>query len=178
MLVGSCPRISGKYLNLILNGAALKQVYTTKYLGVYIDQHLTWNTHVNYVLKRVRGNLYALNRLKPVSSKLLHLLYKAFVLPTFDYCDVVWFPSNAKNIRRLERINSKFVSQSSSVYDSDLNVTLTERRAYHTTMSLKYFIKSPRLTYKDCSLIVLVLQAMLGEILTDFVPTVMTNYGK
>ena len=108
MLVGSCQRISGKYLNLVLNGAALKQVYTTKYLGVYIDQHLTWDTHVNYVVKRVRGKLYALNRLKPVSPRLLHLIYKTFALPIFDYCDVVWSPSNAKNIRRL---HSKFVSQ-------------------------------------------------------------------
>ena len=83
MLVGSCQRVSGKYLNLVLNGAALKQVYTTKYLGVYIDQHLTWDTPVNYILKRVRGKLYALNCLKPVSPKLFHLLYKVFVFTNF-----------------------------------------------------------------------------------------------
>ena len=55
MLIGSHQRISGKCLNLVLDGAALKQTCTTKYLGVYFDQHLTWDTHVNYVLKSVRG---------------------------------------------------------------------------------------------------------------------------
>ena len=52
MLFGSHQRISAKCLNLVLDGAALKQVCTTKYLGVYFDQHLTWDTHVNYFLKK------------------------------------------------------------------------------------------------------------------------------
>ena len=39
----------------------LKQVYSTKYLDVHLDQHLTWQAHVNYVLSRVRWKLFAIN---------------------------------------------------------------------------------------------------------------------
>ena len=30
--------------------------------------------------------------LRPVPTDVLLLLYKSFVVPIFDYCDVVWYP--------------------------------------------------------------------------------------
>ena len=65
MLIGSRQRVGGKTLSLSLNGSVLKQVPSTKYLGVYIDQYLTWQNHIDYVLRRVRGKVYAINRLNP-----------------------------------------------------------------------------------------------------------------
>ena len=110
MLIGSRQRISGKSLNLFLDNSALKQLSVARYLGVYFDRYLTWDSHINYVLQRVRRKLYMINRLRPVAPRVLHLLYQAFVLPIFDYCDTVWSPSNASCIRRLERVHSKFLS--------------------------------------------------------------------
>ena len=49
MLIGSYQRISGKCLDLFLNNSALKQVLCKKYLGVFFDHHLTWESHINYV---------------------------------------------------------------------------------------------------------------------------------
>ena len=129
-------RISGKSLNLFLNDSALKQVSVTKYLGVYFDQHLTWDCHVNYVLKRVRGKLCMINRLRPVAPKVLQLLYQAFVLQIFDYCDAVWLPSNVHCICRLERIHSKFLSLLPSSNASDLNMTLAECQTHHTAIQV------------------------------------------
>jgi len=40
----------GTTLCLSVNGSALKQVSSHKYLGVYIDQYLTWQSHIDYVL--------------------------------------------------------------------------------------------------------------------------------
>ena len=71
MLIGSYQRISGNCLNLFLNNSALKQVSCTKYLGVFFDHHLTWESHFNYVLQRVRRKLYVINRSRPVSLKVL-----------------------------------------------------------------------------------------------------------
>ena len=51
MLIGSRQRVGSKTLCLSLNGNVLKQVSSTKYLGVYIDQHLTWQTHIDYILR-------------------------------------------------------------------------------------------------------------------------------
>jgi len=49
MLVGCRQRTKGLNLTLTLDGTALKQVCSTKYLGVYLYQHLTWQAHVDYV---------------------------------------------------------------------------------------------------------------------------------
>jgi len=48
MLVGSRQRTKGMNLTITLNGTVLKHV---KCLGVYLDQHLTWQSHVDYVLE-------------------------------------------------------------------------------------------------------------------------------
>ena len=63
MLIGSQQRISGKTLCLSVNGDVLKQVLSTKYLGLCIDQYSTWQNHIDYALKRMRGKIYSINRL-------------------------------------------------------------------------------------------------------------------
>ena len=116
MLIGSRQRTGGLNLTIMLDGAILKQVCSTKYLGVYFDRHRTWQVHVDYVLGRVRRKLFAMNRVRPASSRVLQLLYQAYILPVLDYCDTVWLPSNSSSTRRLERLHSKFTS---SFHSSD-----------------------------------------------------------
>ena len=48
------------------------QVQSTKYLGVVIDQHLTWQCHI----KCTYTGLY---RLKPLSNSLLATLYFGYM---------------------------------------------------------------------------------------------------
>ena len=48
-----------------------------------------------YIFNRARSELYHINRLSRVSSKILHLLYQVYIIyvSIIDYCDVVWTPS-------------------------------------------------------------------------------------
>ena len=66
-----------------------------KYLGVCIDQHLTWKCHVECVLRRVRGKLYSINHLKSLTDNVTKILYQAQILPIIDYYDIVWIPTNS-----------------------------------------------------------------------------------
>ena len=114
-------------------GNVLKQVPSAKYLGVYIDQHLTWQSHIDCVLRRVRGKVYSINHLNPPPT-VRKLLYQGYILPIFDYCDVVWVPTTAKQTRRLERFHSKYTT-----FCTDLSISkysLTEQRQYHTILQL------------------------------------------
>ena len=38
---------------IILENNVLEQVAKTKFLGVYIDQHLEWKTHVNFIAAKI-----------------------------------------------------------------------------------------------------------------------------
>ena len=181
MLIGSHQRISGKSLNLFLNDSALKQVSVMKYLGVYFDQHLTWDCHVNYVLKRVRRKLYniMINCLRPVTPKVLQLLHQAFVLPIFDYCDAVWSPSNVCCIRRLERIHSRFLSLLPFSNASDLNMTLAECRTYHTAIQVLKILHNFSPTYLQGLFSYTNVTGHIGRNPHRlYVPGIRTNYGK
>ena len=130
MLIGSRQRVGSKTLCLSLNGSLLKQVSSTKYLVVCIDHHLTWQNHIDYVLKTVRGKIYSINRLNPPPT-VRKLLYQVYTLPILDYCDVVWAPTNANQTRHLERLHSKYTSSC-----SDSRYSPVERRKFHTIMQI------------------------------------------
>ena len=62
-----------------------------KFLGVHVNDTLTWSDHVKKICLKVSWNLSLLRRLSWFLLQSLLLLYlKSYVIPTFDYCDVVW----------------------------------------------------------------------------------------
>ena len=75
MLIGSWQRLRDHSVSVFINDRALTYVNSTRYLGVVLDQHLimTWKSHVNYILTRIRCRLYALNRLKPLVVSLIYI---------------------------------------------------------------------------------------------------------
>ena len=66
----------------------------------------------------------------------LCVLYSAFVMPLFDYCDVVWCPTTAKLTSLVERAHSKFLHKLPSSVGSKINSTLTERCRFHTAVQV------------------------------------------
>ena len=67
---------------------------------------------------------------------ILNALYSAFVLPVYDYCDVVWSPTTAKFTGMSEKVHSKFTKRLPSSCASRLTFTLTECRRYHVAIQI------------------------------------------
>jgi len=135
MLIGSCQKLKGADLHVTVDGKQLSRVSSVKYLGLHLDEHLTWHQHTANVLQRVYSRVHCLYRLRPLPAALLSRLYCIFVLPILDYCDVVWTPSSVHHFRRLERLHWKFQNPSSET-DSTVCVTLAERRRFHTAIQI------------------------------------------
>ena len=60
MLLGTPHMVSSKRkedLNLILNDTKLQRVQKTKFLGVLIDECLTWKSHIVCVAKTISRNI-------------------------------------------------------------------------------------------------------------------------
>ena len=67
---------------IIIVNNVLEQVDNTKFLGVYIDQHLTWKTHVNFIADKISKSFGLLYKAKyHLPPKSLLSLYYAFVYP-------------------------------------------------------------------------------------------------
>ena len=61
------------------------------YLGIEVDETLSWQTQVDTIVKKVSAGLGVFKKVRdPVPRQTLVRIYKALVLPYFDYCSEVW----------------------------------------------------------------------------------------
>ena len=113
----------------------LSCVSSVRYLGLHIDELLTWHQHRANVLRRVYSRMNCLYHLRPLPADLHSKLYRVFVLPILDCCDVVWTQLSVQHFKHLERLHLKFNSPPSST-DLSVCMTLTERRHFHKAMQV------------------------------------------
>ena len=74
-----------------VTGSMTERVSEFKYLGVVLDESLSWTARVKYVLGKAGKRVGMLSRIrKNVTTTTANLIYKTFILPVFDYCDTVW----------------------------------------------------------------------------------------
>ena len=67
------------------------RVKSVKYLGVILDNHLSWNDHVRQLRNKTNKTVKMLRKFSHVvPSDTIKKLYCGVVLPALDYCDVVW----------------------------------------------------------------------------------------
>ena len=81
-------------IELELHGVKIEAVTTFKYLGVQIDNMLTFEPHIDYIYRKSCQKVGAIkNCRKYITPKLSNMLYKSLVLPLLDYCDIVYMQS-------------------------------------------------------------------------------------
>ena len=49
MLIGTRQRVGAQRVKLVVDDRLIEQVSTTKYLGVKIDSHLSWEQHIDFI---------------------------------------------------------------------------------------------------------------------------------
>ena len=78
-------------LNVILGDMSLERVNSTKFLGVIIDENLTWKNHIEAISKTFSRNIGMLSKLKHyVPGYIPHSLYCTLVLPYINYGILIW----------------------------------------------------------------------------------------
>jgi ribonuclease P/MRP protein subunit RPP40 len=100
------PNMSDNYT---LQTTSLSWSTEVRDLGVLIDDKLTFNNHVSYIVHKahVRAGLI----LRSFSSRNISLLIKAYltyVRPMLEYCSSVWSPYTLTNINQLESVQRSF----------------------------------------------------------------------
>ena len=114
-LIGGSRRLkSFGSITLKIEEEEIEQVTSYKYLGVEINETLTWTYHVESIRKRVAQRLGLLQRIKhllPQYSR--ELLVNSLILPLLDYADIVWGDKNNKtlmdNLQVLHNKAAKYV---------------------------------------------------------------------
>ena len=83
------------------------QVENFKYLGIVIDENLTFTNHVDAIIKKTNQRLYLLRKLRSfnVSSHVMSLVYNSIIQSILSFNIVTWFGHiRVKDKTRLNRV--------------------------------------------------------------------------
>ena len=73
-------------INVILDDVSLEKESSTKFLGVIIDENLTWKYRIDAISKTISRNIGMLTKLKHfVAEYVLYSLYCTSILPYKNY---------------------------------------------------------------------------------------------
>ena len=123
MLIVTHQRLStvGNFM-VMADNINLTTVGTFKYLGIILDQTLSWKDHVSSLGKKISSRLGMLSRARKVLPKHTCLtLYNAMILPLFDYCAPVWDSCGVGSKDYLNKLNRRvaciIVGRSVGIYE-------------------------------------------------------------
>ena len=98
-------------IHLCIEERTISFVSTTKFLGVWIEEVLNWNIHIDKLLLTLQRNSHMLRRTKrSLSYHSKKILYYAQIYSHISYGIGVWGPmSTAKQKHKIEEINKKML---------------------------------------------------------------------
>ena len=97
-------------VKLYLNQNEITRVYVTKYLGMYLDESLSWTQHVEYVINKIvqlKGAFYYLSNI--LNKECYNQIYYAYVFPYIKYGIEVYGACNTTLMNRLQREQNKII---------------------------------------------------------------------
>ena len=86
-----------------LYGETLDSVSSSKYLGVSLNDRLTWNDHIQNTVTSANKTMGFLRRnIRTKDQGIREVAYKTLVRPKLEYSSPVWSPLTKSNINRIE----------------------------------------------------------------------------
>ncbi len=139
-------------LQLKVGSEPIERVSMTKYLGVLLDQHLTFDDHISYIHKKATKKLGILYKAKDYLDRPAKiLLYKSLILPHLDYCDVAYMNTTELNLNKLQLIQNIACRNilgvdrdtSANYMHSELQLQTLKQRTLHQAMDCFTNVNNP-----------------------------------
>jgi hypothetical protein len=95
-------------INISLDGTKIQQVLSTKFLGVEIDQFLSWRSHIKKIESKISAMIGILAKIRyKLSEDTACLLYSIIILPHLNYCNIVWGNNYKSALNRLDVLQKR-----------------------------------------------------------------------
>jgi hypothetical protein len=108
-------------LDILLNNYKIELVKEISFLGMILDEHLTWKSHISYIARKISKSIGVIKKVSfyvPKSSLVL-LYYSLIYQYNIQYCILVWgstYPSNLNRIVLLQKRVIRIINH--EVYDA------------------------------------------------------------
>lgn len=90
--------------NTVCSCPMIDKVSHTKYLGVLVDQRLSWHQHIELVLNRIRKLAWLFKSLRHIATKkVIKLIYVSLAQSIIVYCLPVWGGADKSKFIEIER---------------------------------------------------------------------------
>ena len=88
-------------LNLLIENINVKREYITKFLGVFIDENMSWKQHINKIRSKIYKSIAIFYKSRDVLSKCLKQLYFFVYLKLCNYVNNAWASTSKSEFERL-----------------------------------------------------------------------------
>ena len=97
-------------INLELSTCQIERVKETVFLGVVLDEHLSWKTHISNVSRKISKSIGIIHKSRfCLSLSSLRILYYSLVYPYLIYCVSVWASTYPTNLNRITILQKRLV---------------------------------------------------------------------
>ena len=87
----SCARTRGMYYSISLNNTKIKQVNAVKFLGIIIDEKLSWEPQIELAKQKLNSSIIVIKRIMKFIPKSENLnIYNALFKSNMAYCISCW----------------------------------------------------------------------------------------
>ena len=152
MLICSRRRLSTlSDTQLSIDNVPIEQVPTVKSLGIYIDENLTWYSHIDKLCKKIASTTGAIKRVKPfVPQPNILNTYNSLVQSHFDYCSLVGGNCGKTLSNKLQKLQNRAARViTSSNFDVDVDSLFHKLSWKHLRMKSKRQIQNALMVFKS-----------------------------
>ncbi len=111
MLMSSARRkFDAEDCNIMIDNETITRVSNTKFLGVIIDETMSWKYHIDHICNKVSKCIGILLRARQqLYGHTLLTLYNSLIKPYFVYCITIWGNTYAKYLHKLELTQKRVI---------------------------------------------------------------------
>ena len=89
------------------NGFPIERSTKVKNLGVYFDQFMVFDCHIDEVCRKVNGTLIYLNRIKDrFDSEMRGMVVQSLAMSIVSYCLKIWGVTSKEQLQRVQRLQN------------------------------------------------------------------------
>ena len=97
-------------LSIQINDSELEEKTETNFLGIFIDNKLTWKAHINHICNKVSKSIAILRQVRSIFPKnILRMIYMSLVYTYLNYCNLIWGAAERTNVEPLFRLQKKAI---------------------------------------------------------------------
>ena len=97
-------------IDLQLSDISIERTKYTKFLGIYIDEKLKWDEHINVMKTKISKSFFAINKVKHILPRnMLTTLYYSLIYPYLTYGIILWGAACQSHLAKLTIMQKKSV---------------------------------------------------------------------